>query len=127
MRTGGGILRLRPFDASNKVTATVPVGQRPWNMAVTPDGRKLYVANGRSDSVSVIDTATRKETSRVKLKGINVRGLATSFPVVTGPQDPWSATATDWEAVARVGGTIVVLMGVAQDGACGTGTGAQGD
>jgi YVTN family beta-propeller protein len=25
-------------------------------MAITPDGSKLYVANGRSDSVSVIDT-----------------------------------------------------------------------
>jgi YVTN family beta-propeller protein len=25
-------------------------------MALTPDGRKLYVANGRSNSVSVIDT-----------------------------------------------------------------------
>jgi uroporphyrinogen III methyltransferase/synthase len=45
------------------------------------------------------------------------RGLATSFTVVTGHEDPWSATATDWEAVARVGGTIVVLMGVATRGA----------
>jgi YVTN family beta-propeller protein len=27
-------------------------------MAITPDGKKLYVANGRSDNVSVIDTAT---------------------------------------------------------------------
>jgi YVTN family beta-propeller protein len=26
-------------------------------MALTPDGSRLYVANGRSDSVSVIDTA----------------------------------------------------------------------
>jgi YVTN family beta-propeller protein len=30
-------------------------------MAITPDGSKLYVANGRSDSVSVIDTATNKK------------------------------------------------------------------
>ena len=44
------------------------------------------------------------------------RGLATSFTVVTGHEDPWAATETDWEAVARMGrtgGTIVVLMGVA--------------
>jgi uroporphyrinogen III methyltransferase/synthase len=41
------------------------------------------------------------------------RGLSTSFTVVTGHEDPWAATDTDWEAVARVGGTIVVLMGVA--------------
>ena len=41
------------------------------------------------------------------------RGMATSFTVVTGQEAPWAATETDWEAVARVGGTIVVLMGVA--------------
>lgn len=44
------------------------------------------------------------------------RGLATSFTVVTGHEDPWAASETDWEAVARMGrtgGTIVVLMGVA--------------
>jgi uroporphyrinogen III methyltransferase/synthase len=41
------------------------------------------------------------------------RGVSTSFTVVTGHEDPWAATETDWEAVARVGGTIVVLMGVA--------------
>jgi YVTN family beta-propeller protein len=46
--------------ATNAVVATVPVGKRPWNMAITPDGAKLYVANGRSNSVSVIDTAANK-------------------------------------------------------------------
>jgi uroporphyrinogen III methyltransferase/synthase len=41
------------------------------------------------------------------------RGVSTSFTVVTGHEDPWAATETDWDAVARVGGTLVVLMGVA--------------
>ena len=41
------------------------------------------------------------------------RGLATSFTVVTGTDAPWASSETDWEAVARVGGTIVILMGVA--------------
>jgi len=41
------------------------------------------------------------------------RGLSTSFTVVTGHEDPWAATETDWEAVAKVGGSIVVLMGTA--------------
>ena len=47
------------------VIATVPVGRRPWNMAVTPDGKKLYVANGRSNSVSVIDTATNQKITDI--------------------------------------------------------------
>lgn len=36
----------------------IPVGQRPWNMALTPDGKKLYVTVGRSNAVAVIDTDT---------------------------------------------------------------------
>ena len=41
------------------------------SMALTPDGKKLYVANGRSDTVSVIDTE-----KNVKLTDIAVG----SFP-----------------------------------------------
>jgi YVTN family beta-propeller protein len=39
-------------------------------MALTPDGVKLYVANGRSNSVSVIDTATN-----TRIKDIAVGSL----------------------------------------------------
>jgi uroporphyrinogen III methyltransferase/synthase len=41
------------------------------------------------------------------------RGMSTSFTVVTGTEAPWASSETDWEAVAHVGGTIVILMGVA--------------
>jgi YVTN family beta-propeller protein len=34
-------------------------------MALTPDGAKLYVANGRSNSVSVIDTATNEKVADI--------------------------------------------------------------
>jgi uroporphyrinogen III methyltransferase / synthase len=44
---------------------------------------------------------------------VTARGVSTSFTVVTGHEDPWATTETDWDAVARIGGTIVVLMGVA--------------
>lgn len=43
---------------------------------------------------------------------VTQRGMAASFTVVTGTREA-GAPATDWEALARVGGTIVVLMGVA--------------
>ena len=43
-----------------------------------------------------------------------MRYSSTNFTVVTGHEDPTKArTDVDWEAVARVGGTIVILMGVA--------------
>ncbi len=41
------------------------------------------------------------------------RGLATSFTVVTGHSRHAVDRETDWESLARAGGTIVILMGVA--------------
>jgi YVTN family beta-propeller protein len=35
------------------------VGQRPWGIALSPDGGWLYTANGRANTVSVIATGTR--------------------------------------------------------------------
>jgi YVTN family beta-propeller protein len=45
---------------TNEVSATIPVGRRPWGIALTPDGKKAYVANGVSNDVSVIDTEARR-------------------------------------------------------------------
>ena len=45
---------------------------------------------------------------------VTMRYSSTNFTVVTGHEDPAKQrTDVDWEAIARVGGTIVVLMGVA--------------
>src|SRR5581483_10819332 len=44
---------------------------------------------------------------------VTYRGLASSFTVVTG-QEGEAGVPVDWEAVARVGGTVAVLMGVAK-------------
>jgi DNA-binding beta-propeller fold protein YncE len=41
---------------SNTVTATVPIGNKPLGVAVTPDGRHAYITDTDSRSVSVIDT-----------------------------------------------------------------------
>src|SRR5437899_467378 len=37
------------------VTATVGVGSEPYSVAVNPVTNKIYVANGNSDNVTVID------------------------------------------------------------------------
>nr|MSZ88386.1 uroporphyrinogen-III C-methyltransferase [Actinomycetota bacterium] len=43
---------------------------------------------------------------------VTLRHSSTSFTVVTGHEDPDKGGELDWEAVARVGGTIVILMGI---------------
>jgi uroporphyrinogen III methyltransferase/synthase len=47
---------------------------------------------------------------------VTLRHSSTSFTVVTGHEDPSVGEdgTVDWDAVARVGGTIVILMGVAR-------------
>lgn len=45
---------------------------------------------------------------------VTLRYSSTSFTVVTGHEDAGTDGSVDWEAVARVGGTIVILMGVAR-------------
>jgi len=45
------------------------------------------------------------------------RGVSTSFTVVTGHEDPAKPeTQTDWQSLARAGGTIVILMGMGRLG-----------
>jgi uroporphyrinogen III methyltransferase/synthase len=45
---------------------------------------------------------------------VTLRYSSTSLTVVTGHEDPAKPhTQVDWEAIARVGGTIVILMGAA--------------
>ena len=50
----------------DELLASIKVGVRPWGMALSPDGRFLYSANGPSDDVSVIDLEANKEIARVK-------------------------------------------------------------
>ena len=90
-------------------------------------GDPFVFARGGEEAQALLDAGVPFEvvpgiTSAVAVPayaGVPVthRGLSTSFTVVTGHEDPWAATETNWEAVAAVGGTIVVLMGVATRGA----------
>jgi YVTN family beta-propeller protein len=44
---------------TNTVVATIQVGLAPNGVALTPDGKRAYVANWSSNNVSVIDTTTK--------------------------------------------------------------------
>jgi YVTN family beta-propeller protein len=51
------------------VTARIPVGHNPRGVALSPDGKRLYVANRLDDTLSVIDTHAEKVTSTIDLGG----------------------------------------------------------
>jgi len=58
-------------------------------------------------------------TSAISVPGhagipITHRGVSTSATIVTGHEEPGKDVNLDWEALAKVGGTLVVLMGVSR-------------
>ena len=55
----------------------IKVGSSPSAIAINPAGTRLYVSNGGSSTVSVINTATNIEITRVTV-GWQPSGLAVS-------------------------------------------------
>jgi YVTN family beta-propeller protein len=66
--------RRKPFindlsASAEYVTARIPVGHNPRGVALSTDGKRLYVANRLDDNISVIDTDLNKVVSRIDLGG----------------------------------------------------------
>jgi YVTN family beta-propeller protein len=47
------------------LVSEVPVGPRPWGIAMSADGSRLYTANGPSNDVTIIDTSSLKVLTKV--------------------------------------------------------------
>ncbi|MBV8979831.1 MAG: uroporphyrinogen-III C-methyltransferase [Acidimicrobiia bacterium] len=133
------LLDLAPPDAERIAVGKMPghpsVPQEEINALLVARGRDgkevvrlkggdpFVFARGGEEAEALLDAGVPFEvvpgiTSAVGVPAyagvpVTYRGRSTSFTVVTGHEDPWAATETDWDAVARVGGTIVILMGVA--------------
>ena len=60
---------------THRAAATVPVGKRPYQVAVDPGSHTVYVANYADNTMSVIDTSTHKVTATVPV-GQHPGGLA---------------------------------------------------
>ncbi len=52
---------------SNTVVATVSVGGSPLEVAITPDGTRVYVTNGNDNTVSVVDAASNTVVATVRV------------------------------------------------------------
>jgi YVTN family beta-propeller protein len=58
------------LSASGKyVAARIPVGHNPRGLALSGDGRRLFVANRLDDTISVIDTRANRVASTIALAG----------------------------------------------------------
>ena len=55
--------------SGNYVVARIPVGHNPRGIALSNDGRKLFVANRLDDTISVIDASTLRVVTTIALAG----------------------------------------------------------
>jgi YVTN family beta-propeller protein len=55
--------------SANYVVARIAVGLNPRGLTLSPDGRRLLVANRLDDTISVIDTRSNRVAATVKLDG----------------------------------------------------------
>ncbi len=51
--------------ATGKIVDSIPAGHTAHGVAVTPDGKRLYVCNRFNNDVAVIETAGHKQIARV--------------------------------------------------------------
>jgi YVTN family beta-propeller protein len=63
-----------------RLLASIPVGHGPDWMTFTPDGKRCYVSNAGSDSVSVLDAIKHKEIVRIPVGKTPKRLIAVALP-----------------------------------------------
>ena len=67
--------RVRVFDPDGTIVGDVVTGRRPAQIALSQDGGTLVVANRGDGTLSLIDTATLQERSRVELGAAHPHGI----------------------------------------------------
>jgi YVTN family beta-propeller protein len=76
--TGYGPSNVVVFDTkSRSIVTRIPVDINPSAAVLTPDGKRLFVSNWSSESLSVIDTATNKVIRTLRI-GMNPNDLKIS-------------------------------------------------
>jgi YVTN family beta-propeller protein len=99
---GSGTNAIYAIDTTtNKIIATIKekMGRRPWGVSITPDGRKVYTANGLSDSVSVIDTQCLCVVKNIQAGRARIPSRSEWFPV--GNAWPASSRSAPWPPPPR--------------------------
>jgi YVTN family beta-propeller protein len=93
------------------LTTSIAVGDDPWGIDITPDGRLLFVTNEDSSNVSVIDTALNVVTSTIPLAGaaprdvdISADGAYAYVPSgsITGDDGVYVIDTQAWEVVDTI-------------------------
>jgi YVTN family beta-propeller protein len=109
---------------ANGVVAMLPVGELPYDVAVTPDGRFAYVVNlfSTAEALSVIDTASNAVVAGVALEegsqGLAIHPGGRFVYVTNGPTNTLAVvdTASNTRVATIQTGTNPVKVAVTPDG-----------
>jgi DNA-binding beta-propeller fold protein YncE len=68
---GGKLLKIDTADAHAQipVLAAASVGERPWGLALSPDGTTGYTANGPGEDITVVDLRTMRVVGKIASPG----------------------------------------------------------
>ncbi|HVM03632.1 MAG TPA: uroporphyrinogen-III C-methyltransferase [Acidimicrobiales bacterium] len=112
-----------PVDQASINDLLVERGGAGLEVVRLKGGDPFVFGRGGEEALALMDAGVAFEvvpgvTSAVAVPAyagvpITHRGLSTSFTVLTGHSRHGDDQPTDWEALGRAGGTIVILMGVA--------------
>lgn len=115
----------QPTMTQDEINALlVERGQAGQNVVRLKGGDPCVFARGGEEAAALAQAGVAFEiipgiTSAIGVPAyagipVTLRHKSLSLTVVTGHEDPASGNVVDWQAVARVGGTVVVLMGAAR-------------
>ena len=118
----GEMLGGSPVPQEEVTRLLIDHGRTGRSIVRLEDGDPFVFAPGAGEAAALIDAGVEVEVVPGITAAIAAPGAAgipvtpgyasSSFTVVAGHDDPDTGTAIDWEAVASLGGTIVILMGV---------------
>jgi YVTN family beta-propeller protein len=83
-------------DVKTGKFSAIPVGDQPNRLVLSRDQNELYVVNGNSDTISVVDTATQQVKRTLEL---------------SRPGDRYKGLNADSAAVSHDGNTLYVTLG----------------
>jgi DNA-binding beta-propeller fold protein YncE len=84
-----------------KLVRRIPAGPGVYNLGITKDGTKLIATNRRDQSVSILDTSSGKELTRLPTRRKVVHGVAIT------PDDRYAFISV--EGIAADPGTVEVI------------------
>jgi YVTN family beta-propeller protein len=92
---------------TNAYQYSIPVGQRPSELAISPDGARLYVLNEQDNTVSVIATGSNGLVATIPVgrqpSAIDITPNGDAVYVVSALDNTVSVIATDTLAVKTIG------------------------